>query len=378
MAQNISFEQAVELARSGDPEAQYALSSVLHQRQQFDESLRWLRTSAARGFAPARMTLATLLIDGRHCARDRQQAIDLLQPLAARDAQAHLLLAELHGFAALGGESREKALRHLLSAARLGEPGSMRQLALLAACQQRWDLVRPLQEALARRPSTIDWAALAGSLPQLASPIPLPPPERLHEAPLIRRFPRAIPPLVVKMIIDLAAPLVKRSQIVDAVSGEVRADPMRTSSHVTLGPRQHDHVLEALERCIGGVASVPPLNAEFLQILRYRPGEEFRPHVDYFNESGASAYRSLADGGQRAQTVLIYLNEEYTGGSTAFPSLHIDVKGACGDLLHFHNVDAAGVGHRDSLHAGTPVVTGEKWLLSQWIRQDTYPARLRW
>ena len=103
MAQNISFEQAVELARSGDPEAQYALSSVLHQRQQFDESLRWLRASAARGFAPARMTLATLLIDGRHCARDRQQAIDLLQPLAARDAQANLLLAELHGFAALGG-----------------------------------------------------------------------------------------------------------------------------------------------------------------------------------------------------------------------------------------------------------------------------------
>jgi prolyl 4-hydroxylase len=439
MARRISAEEAVALAKSGDASAQYALSSVLHQRGQFDESLHWLRLAAAQKLIPAQMTLATLLMDGRHCPRDRQQAGDLLEPLAATQIQANLLLSELHGFAALESGDRETGLRYLLVAARMGEAGALRQLALLSVCHQRWDLVRPLLDAALRRGDapavyalarcyaegiggapepalavricqsdaarsqylnqrleqalrklnsassvaeppalSVDAASLEQALPQLAADIPLPSAETLHEAPLIRRLPGAIHPLVLDTVINLAAPLVQRSQIVDARTGEVRADPMRTSSHVTLGPRQHDHVLEALERCIGRISGLAALNSEFLQILRYRPGEQFRPHVDYFNESGAGAYRSLGDGGQRAQTVLMYLNDDYSGGSTCFPKLQLDIKAQPGDMLHFHNLGADGLGHKDSLHAGLPVIAGEKWLLSQWIRSERYPARLAW
>jgi hypothetical protein len=321
----------------------------------------------------------------------------------------------------------------------MGDAGALRQLALLSVCHQRWDLLRPLLDASARRgdaaavyalaccyaggiggapepafavamsrseaarsqylgqrldqslreqssPSSvagppalnIDWLLLEQALPHFAGDIPLPTAETLHEAPLIRRLPGVIHPLVLDAVINLAAPLVRRSQIVDARTGEVRADPMRTSSHVTLGPRQHDHVLEALERCISRVSGVPALNGEFLQILRYHPGEEFRPHVDYFNNSGVGAYQSLTDGGQRAQTVLMYLNDDYTGGSTYFPELRLDIKGRRGDILHFHNLGADGLGHRDTLHAGIPVAAGEKWLLSQWIRSENYPPRLAW
>ena len=98
MASNISFQEAVALAKSGDADAQYAVSSALHQRGQFDESLHWLRLAAAQQLVPAQITLAILLIDGRHCPRDRKQAIDLLQPLAATHTQASLLLGEMHGF----------------------------------------------------------------------------------------------------------------------------------------------------------------------------------------------------------------------------------------------------------------------------------------
>jgi len=224
----------------------------------------------------------------------------------------------------------------------------------------------------------VDWLLLEQALPHFAADIQLSTPETLHEAPLIRRLPGVIHPLVLDSVINLAAGLVQRSQIVDARTGEMRADPMRTSSHVTLNPRQHDHVLEALERCVSRVSGLPVLNGEFLQILRYRAGEEFRPHVDYFNESGAGAYQSLADGGQRAQTALIYLNDDYRGGSTSFPKLRLDIKGCRGDMLHFHNLGADGLGHRDTLHAGMPVLAGEKWLLSQWIRSESYPPRLTW
>jgi hypothetical protein len=437
VAPGISTHEIVALAQSGDAHAQYALGSAFHQRGRFDESLHWLRLAAAQKLIPAQIALATFLMDGRHCPRDLQQAADLLAPLTSTQVHANLLLGELHGFAALRAGGRETGLRYLLAAARMGEAGALRQLALLCVCHQRWDLVRPLLDAAWRRgdvraayalacchveaiggaadlqlagsihgsdaarghtlhqrldqplgthdpgPSVaaaliIDWPLLEEALPQLAADMPLPAVETLHEAPLIRRLPGAIHPLVLDALVHFAAPLVQRSQIVDAVTGEARADPMRTSSHITLGPREHDHVLEALERCISRVCSLPSSNSEFLQVLRYRVGEEFRPHVDYFNESGAGVYRSLSGGGQRAQTVLVYLNDDYVGGGTRFPRLHLDIKPHRGDLLHFHNLDADGQGHRDTLHAGTPVVAGEKWLLSQWLRSESYPDRLKW
>ncbi|MFM2288276.1 MAG: hypothetical protein RL684_1419 [Pseudomonadota bacterium] len=401
MAQGVSFQQAVALANSGDAEAQYALSSALHERGQFDECLRWLRLAAAQRLATAEVTLATLLMDGRRCPRDLSQASELLLPLAATEARANLLLAELQGFAAFGVGDREAGLRHLMAAARMADTGALRQLALLAALHRQASLVQPLLAAAARagdsfaaqalagphappgpgeRPaaSAIDWPMLAQALPRLAGPAPLPAAEVLHDYPLVRKFPRAIDPLVLDVLVHVAAPLVQRSQIVDASTGKSRADPMRTSAHVTLGPHRHDHLLEAIEACIGAVSGLPVLNGEFVQILRYRQGEQFRPHVDYFNEGGVGSYQSLADGGQRAQTVLIYLNEGYRGGTTRFPELGLDIQGGSGDLLHFHNLGADGLGHRDSLHAGAPVATGEKWLLSQWLRSARYTARLAW
>jgi TPR repeat protein len=107
VAENISIQEATALAKSGDADAQYALSSVMHQRGQFDESLFWLRQAAAQKLIAAQMTLATILMDGRQCARDVPQAIELLQPLAATQMEANLLLSELHGFAALQIADRE-------------------------------------------------------------------------------------------------------------------------------------------------------------------------------------------------------------------------------------------------------------------------------
>jgi prolyl 4-hydroxylase len=400
-------QEAIARAQAGDAHAQYTLSAALYDAGQVDESLRWLRLAAQRKLIPAQLTLAAMLIDGKACPRDLPQAIELLRPLAATHVQANLLLADLHGFAALGAGDRATGLRYLVAAARLGDAGALQQLVLLGACHRRWDLVRPLFDAAARRgaaaatcglarcptdglggppdpaiaPSAappIDWRVIEDALPQLAGDIPLPRAELLCECPEIRRLPGVIHPVVLDALISLAAPLVRRSQVVDAQSGEMRVDPMRTSAHVTLGPRHHDHVLEAIEHCIAQVSGLPVHNGEFLQIMRYRIGEEFKPHVDYFNETGAAVERSLADGGQRARTVLLYLNDNYVGGGTSFPKLKLQIKGVRGDMLYIDNLDADGRGHRDTLHAGLPVTRGEKWLLSKWIRSGRYPPRLTW
>jgi len=78
--------------------------------------------------------------------------------------------------------------------------------------------------------------------------------------------------------------------------------------------------------------------------------------------------------GQRIATVLIYLNEDYAGGETAFPKLGLNFRGATGDALFFTNVDRSGRADPLTLHAGTPPTSGEKWVLSQWIR-DRVPER---
>jgi len=394
----LSMQEAVALAEAGDAQAQYALSSTLHARGLHEHSLHWLRLAAAR-LPEAQLTLATLLMDGRHCPRDLPAARALLGPLAAHSAAACLLLAELDGYAALGGTDRASALRHLLAAAQRADGSAWRQLGLLAASHRRWELAPALLAAAARCGDAIaqhvlqaphgawdpaapmplpDPALLVQALPDLAADLPLPPAQELHATPLVRRFAGVIPRPVAEALVRMAEPLVQRSQVVDATSGQSRVDSTRTSSHAVLGARHHDHVLEAIAACMGRVSGLPAANGEYPQVMRYRTGEEFVPHVDYFNESGAGSRQSLADGGQRVQTVLLYLSDDYSGGATVFPELGLEVRGRPGELLHFHNVDAAGIGHRDSLHAGLPVTGGEKWLLSQWLRAGAYRPRVAW
>ncbi|HRK95726.1 MAG TPA: 2OG-Fe(II) oxygenase, partial [Rhodospirillales bacterium] len=95
--------------------------------------------------------------------------------------------------------------------------------------------------------------------------------------------------------------------------------------------------------------------------LRYLPGEEYKPHYDFIRPWGpeaASFAAELAEMGQRAATVLVYLNEGYEGGETVFTRLGLTFKGAAGDALIFWNVSPSGELERDSMHAGAPVAAG--------------------
>ena len=96
---------------------------------------------------------------------------------------------------------------------------------------------------------------------------------------------------------------------------------------------------------------------EPLQILRYRPGQEFKPHRDCTEDVA----------NQRILTMLIYLNEDYSGGETFFLKTGLKVRGRRGDALLFRNADDNGAPDMDTLHAGLPVQSGEKYLASRWI-----------
>jgi prolyl 4-hydroxylase len=136
-------------------------------------------------------------------------------------------------------------------------------------------------------------------------------------------------------------------------------DPIRTSLGAAFPFTAEDPVLHAINRRIAKLTGTSYEQGEPLQVLSYAPGQQYRLHSDAL-PSGTN---------QRVLTLLVYLNNDFEGGETAFPDLGISHRGGAGDAIVFANVDAAGRPEMRARHAGLPVRRGRKWLLSKWIRE---------
>jgi hypothetical protein len=101
-----------------------------------------------------------------------------------------------------------------------------------------------------------------------------------------------------------------------------------------------DMVLVMLRARIARLTQLPILGFEDSQMLHYAPGEEFKPHFDFLDTREPGHAAAVASGGQRVLTFLIYLNEGYDGGETAFPQLGWRYK-ADGRRIAFYNATEA-------------------------------------
>ena len=130
-----------------------------------------------------------------------------------------------------------------------------------------------------------------------------------------------------------------------------------------------DLILEILRAKIAAVTEMRVDAMEVPTVLHYPVGQEFLPHFDItLNPDSPDYEERLAKGDrQRVMTFLLYLNDDYEGGETEFPVIGGRWKGRKGEGLFFWNVRPGGALDERTLHAGTPVSRGEKWVLSQWI-----------
>jgi prolyl 4-hydroxylase len=126
--------------------------------------------------------------------------------------------------------------------------------------------------------------------------------------------------------------------------------------------------LSLLRERMAPLAAAPVAMFEGAKVLHYEPGQRFALHADFLEITTPALVREVEKRGQRVTTFLVYLNDDYDGGETDFPRLGFRFKGARGDALLFSNVDAAGAPDYKTVHAGLAPTRGEKWLLSQWIR----------
>jgi len=194
----------------------------------------------------------------------------------------------------------------------------------------------------------------------------------LHLAdPVVKSRTAVLTPFQCDYLIAMSVALMQPSKVVDADIADSKKQGYRTSDGAVLLPHSLDRPLIRILNHVNHAAGVKPEHGEFLALLRYQPGQEYYPHHDYLHEDAAD-YSKVKSCGQRAATILTYLNDEYVGGETTFPTLNIDYKGGVGDSLYFTNTDVDGDPIPASLHAGRAITSGEKWLATLWIREKPF------
>jgi prolyl 4-hydroxylase len=170
-------------------------------------------------------------------------------------------------------------------------------------------------------------------------------------------------------LIELAKPRLARSLTVSTKTGgeEVNAD--RTSNGMFF-QRGENELVSRIEARIGRLVNWPIENGEGLQVLHYLPGTEYKPHYDYFDPVEPGTPTILKRGGQRVGTLVMYLGEPEKGGGTSFPDVHLEVAPRRGNAVFFSYERPHP--STKSLHGGAPVLAGEKWIATKWLRERRF------
>jgi len=167
----------------------------------------------------------------------------------------------------------------------------------------------------------------------------------------------------------LAEPRLARSETVVNETGGSEVNTARTSDGMFFG-RGEFPVCERIERRIAALLNWPVSHGEGLQVLRYRPGAEYKPHHDYFDPAHPGSPTILARGGQRVGTLVMYLNDPVRGGGTTFPDVGLEVAPVKGNAVFFSY--HAPHPSTKTLHGGAPVLEGEKWVATKWMREREF------
>jgi prolyl 4-hydroxylase len=160
--------------------------------------------------------------------------------------------------------------------------------------------------------------------------------------------------------------------MIDAVAQPSRAydsaydSGYRTSYSGDVDP--YDPFVKKLQRRIDDLLGIDPSFGETIQGQRYLPGQQFQAHTDWFPGNGPAWESEIDRGGQRSITAMAYLNAVEEGGNTDFPRLGFGVEPRPGTLLIWNNADPEGVPNPFTIHAGSPVVKGVKYIITKWYR----------
>ena len=285
------------------------------------------------------------------------EADALFEAAAARlrgESGARDLAGARELFRRSGGEGRVDAAviyANLLAAGVGGPrdwPGALRLLAALGEVNPR---------------SRGELAAVAAmALSDAGDPLAAPAGETICERPAIAFYAGLFTAAECAWLAGAAAPMLAPAVVVDPGTGRQVRDPVRVCDSAGFPWPLENPAIHALNRRLAAASGTAPDQGEPLQVLRYRPGGEYKPHFD--------AIPGFAN--PRTMTFLVWLNQDYEGGETFFPTPGLKLKGRTGDAILFRNTGADGRRDPAAGHAGLPVTSGEKLIASRWIRERAF------
>ncbi len=170
-------------------------------------------------------------------------------------------------------------------------------------------------------------------------------------------------------LIAAARPRMSRSLTVATKTGGEEVNDDRTSQGMFF-QRGETALVSRIEARIAKLLRWPVQNGEGIQVLQYVPGTEYKPHFDYFDPDEPGTPTILKRGGQRVGTVVMYLNEPEKGGGTTFPNVFLEVAPKRGNAVFFSYERPHP--STKTLHGGAPVIAGEKWIATKWLREGEF------
>lgn len=170
-------------------------------------------------------------------------------------------------------------------------------------------------------------------------------------------------------LISNAKSRIEKSTVVSHEDGTNVFHGHRTSSGMFYG-RGETELIATIEKRIAQLLNWPVEKGERMQILQYNEGAQYKSHYDFFDTNAEHTSKIIQHGGNRVGTLVIYLNEPEMGGSTAFTDIGFEVNPKKGNAVFFSydTPDAASL----TMHAGSPVIKGEKWIAVKWMRAENF------
>jgi prolyl 4-hydroxylase len=297
-----------------------------------------------------------LLVGDRAPALPAQGAGFLEEAVQLGGAEAAAVLAVIYAVGASKRHGPADALDTLTTAAERGWSPAQAQLRVLAAEPQS-----------GAEPAASDWRRLRARV-DLAAWAAVPQAKTLSADPVVRVVAGLLNEDVCGWLIEKARGRLTRALVYEALSRRTTVSDTRSNTAATFGLLDTDLVCVFAQARMAACAGVPFRHLEPLAVLHYSEGEEITEHFDFVDPEVPDYERQIASQGQRVVTFLAYLNDDYGGGETEFLELELRHKGHRGDGLYFVNARADGSADTRTLHAGRAPANGEKWIVSQFMR----------
>jgi prolyl 4-hydroxylase len=192
------------------------------------------------------------------------------------------------------------------------------------------------------------------------------------QRPVFALLGNVLDPAECDQLIELARPRLRASTVASGSSGNAIVED-RTSEGMFFGLRETP-LIASLDARLSAIMGSPIDHGEGLQVLRYGVGAKTSPHFDFLIPAHGDNEQSLRRSGQRISTLVVYLNDVKQGGETVFPEAGVSVCPRRGQAIYFEYCNSANQLDPLSVHSGAPVLEGEKWAVTKWMRQRRFIA----